>query len=214
VLVPTALELERFRDQGGLAPGTALVELSGFGPVAAAARTAALLASLRPRRVLLVGIAGTYDEERFPVGSARSFDAVAIDGIGVGEGAGFRGPRQVGFPQWPGEPDGSPIDDTLALAPPAGFDEGLLLTACAASDSSAQARERRARHPRALAEDMEGFAVAFACALAYVPCAIVRGASNTVGDRDPRHWRVAAALADARRRALELLAADEAEARA
>lgn len=214
MLVPTALELERFRDQGGLETGTALVALSGFGPVAAAARTAALIAVLRPRRVLLVGIAGTYDEERFPVASARSFDAVAIDGIGVGEGSAFRGPRQVGFPQWPGEPHDGPIDDTLALAPPAGFGEGLLLTTCAASDSDAQARERRARHPHALAEDMEGFAVAFACALAGVACAIVRGASNAVGDRDPRSWRVAAALAEARRRALELLAADEAEGRA
>ena len=54
---------------------------------------------------------------------------------------------------------------------------------------------RRARFRDALAEDMEGFAVAFACALAGVPVSIVRGISNVVGDRDPAHWRIPAALA-------------------
>jgi futalosine hydrolase len=41
---------------------------------------------------------------------------------------------------------------------------------------------------------MEGFAVALACRLAGVPCTIVRGISNTVGDREKSRWQTAAAV--------------------
>jgi futalosine hydrolase len=225
-LVPTAVELRRLEDLGGFPTGATLVELCGFGVVAAAARTAELLARLRPARVLLVGIAGAYDDERHPVGSALEFDRVAIDGIGAGEGERTVGPPALGFPQWPGRPAGAPgadaapglrhpVLDTLELAPaPAGAAAeraGLLLTTCAASDGARHAGERRARFPEAVAEDMEGFAVALACALADVPLHVVRGVSNRVGDRDPAHWRIPAALAAARERALALLAAGPAE---
>ena len=36
-----------------------------------------------------------------------------------------------------------------------------------------------------------------------------RGVSNAVGDRDPRGWKIAQALAAARRAALELFARDD-----
>lgn len=186
LLVPTELELAELQRQGGFLSAGARVELCGFGPLAAAARTAELVARQRPARVLLVGIAGSFAPERLALGSAASFREVAIEGIGAG------------FPQWPG------IEDRLALAP-AGAAETLLLTVWAASDSPAQAAQRLERRPAAAAEDMEGFAVAFACALARVPCTIVRGISNAVGERDKRRWRIADALAAARARALEQL---------
>ncbi len=81
VLVPTALELARLLDLGGLGPSV-LVDLCGFGPIAAGARTAQLLARLTPARVILVGIAGAYDIERDPLGSAIEFGAVAVTGVG------------------------------------------------------------------------------------------------------------------------------------
>ena len=206
LLVPTELEARRLRDLGGVDPGLALPFVCGFGPVAAAARTAQLLAQLKPRAALLVGIAGTYDAAALPVGEACAFGSVAIDGIGVGEGAALRAPRALGFPQWPGSL-GTPapaIFDRIELA---GGEGPLLLTTCAAASDAEQARCRRERFPDALAEDMEGFAVAFACALAGVPLRIVRGVSNEVGDREPGRWRIPAALAAARRLALELLTA-------
>ena len=178
LLVPTELELAALGDFD------ARVELCGFGPVAAAARTAELIARHDHAQVLLVGIAGSYDPARLPLGRAASFREVAIEGIGAG------------FPQWPG------IEDRLALAP-AGAAETLLLTVWAACDSPAEAERRLRRFPGAAAEDMEGFAVAFACALAHVPCTIVRGISNAVGERDKRRWRIPAALAAARTLALE-----------
>jgi len=205
LLFPTELERERFRDQGSLPTGLALPFVCGFGPVAAAARTAELVRALRPRRVVLVGIAGAYDDERHPPGSALAFSRVAIDGVGVGEGERFLGPPRVGFPQWPGSKGGPGSDDTpriedvLALEPPAARDDGLLLTTCAASDSPEHAALRLARFPEAVAEDMEGFAVACACALGRTPCTVVRGISNRAGQRDPKRWRIPAALAAARR---------------
>jgi len=215
LLIPTDLERRRFLDLGGLPPGLAQVERCGFGPVAAAARTAQLLARLRPARALLVGIAGAYDVEHLPVGEVFEPSAVAIEGVGVGEGASLVAPPELGFPQWPGVP--SPgggeggtraIYDRLDLAagPQAA---GLLLTTCAASADPAQAAVRRERFPDAVAEDMEGFAVATACALGAVPLRIVRGISNVVGERDPESWRIPSALTAARRRALEILTSEE-----
>ncbi len=197
LLIPTALERRRLEDLGGLPPGTALFETAGFGPVAAAARTAELLARLTPRRVLLAGIAGAYDTGADPIGSALVFDAVALTGVGVGEGAGLLGPPALGFPQWPAGPGTPAIEDRLPLHRPRPVPApgGLLLTTCAASADAEQAAERRRRFPAARAEDMEGFAVALACALAGVPLAIVRGISNLVGDREPTRWSVPRALA-------------------
>ncbi len=203
LLIPTDLERKRLADQGGF-EDAAHVELCGFGPIAAAARTAALIERLEPRRVLLVGIAGTFDEDRLPVGEAAAFGGVALEGVGAGEGERFVAPPALGFPQWPGSRDTtpSPITDRIDLAE----DGPLLLSTCAASDSAAHAALRRSHFPEALAEDMEGFAVALACALKRVPCGIVRGASNVVGDREPSAWRIPAALGAAYERARDWLA--------
>lgn len=206
VLVPTELERARLADLGGFGTGAALVDLAGFGVAAAGARTAERLAVLRPARVLLVGIAGTYAPERAPVGSAVEFGRVAVEGIGVGSGRDYVPPPALGFPQWPGGAGGErPIFDELELA---SGTRTLLLTTVAASANAAEARLRRERFPDALGEDMEGFAVALACALAGVPLSIVRGFSNEVGDRDSRRWRIPAALAAARAKALEVLERD------
>lgn len=207
ILVPTEVELARLTDVGGFTAGTGLVHLCGFGPVAAAARTAQLLAELRPRRVLLVGIAGAYDVEATPVGTALEFDEVALHGVGAGEGERFQGPPALGFPQWPGSPGTTahPVTDSLPLFATEGLTRGTLLTSCAASSTSEEAAHRRALFPAASAEDMEGFAVALACALAGVPLRIVRGVSNQVGDRDPANWRIPAALAAALELAREAL---------
>ncbi len=214
ILFPTELERRRFGDQGGIDAELADVDLCGFGPVAAAARTAQLVAARRPARVLLVGIAGAYDLAEHPVGSAIEFGRAAIDGVGVGVGDTFVPPPSLGFPQWPGQDAGEegaphPLADVVPLSGPEGLHTELLLTTCAASDTPELAAQRRERYPAAVAEDMEGFGVALACAFAGVPLRIVRGISNEVGDRRPEHWRIPAALAAARRLALDVLHSSE-----
>lgn len=208
ILVPTELERGALEALGGFPLGSGLLELAGFGPLAAAARTAELCARLAPRRVLLLGIAGSFENGRAPLASAALFAHVTLEGVGAGAGPVTCPPSRLGFPQWPGEPlaPGTAIDERLELA---GAGTGELLTVCAASSSPGEAAERRRRHPGALGEDMEGFGVALACSMAQIPLAVVRGFSNTVGERDHARWDVRAALGAARARALELLAREE-----
>lgn len=208
VLVPT--DLERSRLGGPLrsaCPAAEYLELCGFGSVASAARTAALLSRYRPERVLLVGIAGAIGEA-IPLGTARRFAAVACYGVGAGTAADFSPAGVLGWPQWPGD-EGSPsIGDVLPLDTVAGgMSPGpLLLTACAASASAADVEQRRRLFPEAVAEDMEGFGVALACRLHGVPCGIIRGISNVAGDRDKARWATAEALASAAGLARDFLA--------
>lgn len=207
VLVPT--EPERRLIAPALAVGQCAVELCGFGPVAAAARTAALVAARAPRRVLLVGIAGRLGHG-LHLGAAYRFDRVACHGVGAGSGAGFVPAAALGWPQWRGDPPAvsAAVGDVIDLSTDFGGDvpgRGLLLTACAASATADDVAERRKLHPAATAEDMEGFGVALACRLAGVPLAIVRGISNTAGDRDHVRWQVPQALAAAAELAVTIL---------
>jgi futalosine hydrolase len=197
LLVPT--QFERRAIETVVAPALGRddrLELCGFGPVAAAARTAELLALHRPERVVLAGIAGSLDDGLAP-GVACSFTRVACFGVGVGARDDFLPAGVLGWPQWQGDPhDGSPpIGDVIECAAGApGPGDRLLLTACAASARQDDVRARLRCFPDAVAEDMEGFAVAFACRLRGVPVAIVRGISNRAGDRDQSRWHSAAAL--------------------
>lgn len=194
IVVPTDFE------RRGLAPRLAGVsgldvpiEVCGFGIAAAAARTAQLVATLDPARVLLVGIAGRF-HQRLAIGSAWRFDRVACHGIGAGSGTQFVPAGSLGWHQWPGDPavgDELPCSSGLAAHLPRA---GLLLTACAASAGQDDVAARMRTVPDAVAEDMEGFGVALACRLAGVPLDIVRGISNDAGDRTTSSWRITEAL--------------------
>jgi futalosine hydrolase len=201
VIVPTEPERRLLAPAlaGGLGPASR-IELCGFGPVAAAARTAALIAAYAPARVLLVGIAGRLDA-RLDIGAAYRFDRVACYGVGAGSGDGFVPAEALGWSQWPGDPasPAAAVGDVIDLPADVGrvAADGLLLTVCAASATAEDVARRTKLFPAAVAEDMEGFAVALACRLAGVPLTIIRGISNTAGDRDHSRWRVPEALAAA-----------------
>ncbi|MCE9632523.1 MAG: futalosine hydrolase [Planctomycetia bacterium] len=213
LLVPT--ELERGIIEPVVAAGcgaSVRVELCGFGPVVAAARTARLIAEHRPVGVLLVGIAGRL-AERLAVGQAYVFDQVACHGVGAGSGASHTPAEAMGWPQWPG--DGldptTQIRDSLSCTNgrlPAAADAaraGLLLSSCSASAGTDDVRSRLRLYPEAAAEDMEGFGVAAACRLGGVPLDIVRGISNTAGDRDTAGWQIDTACRAAAELAVMLL---------
>jgi len=211
IIVPTELErrlIEPSLVSSGCAP--VAVAVCGFGPVAAAARTAHLIAEHRPQAVVLVGIAGRLSA-RLALGQAYAFDRVACHGIGVGSGDAFVPAGMMGWLQWPGAATDAAtrIGDVLPCTsgrPLAAAHRGdLLLSGCSASAGDADVQIRLRLHPEAVAEDMEGFAVAAACRLAGVPLDIVRGISNTAGDRDPSHWHVDAACRAAADVAAQLL---------
>jgi len=209
VLIPTDLERRRLAPRlASPAAGGIVIELCGFGPVAAAARAAGLIARHRPDRVLLAGIAGRLGD-RLSIGRAYRFSEIACHGIGAGTGDGFQPAGAMGWPHWPGDlaDPAAAISDVITLGPPPGSapSAGRLLTACAASATADDVALRRRAFPTAVAEDMEGFGVALACALARTPVCIVRGISNAVGDRQRSNWNIPQALGSARRLALDAL---------
>lgn len=200
ILVPTAVELQHLpmhflkviERKGGA------IELCGFGPVVAAARAASLIVAHQPQQVVLCGIAGSLGGT-LHLASAYRFDSVACYGIGVGCGQQFRPASNVGWRQWPGDGAGqavsAPIGDVIELSKlRSSTEHRLLLTACAASQDESDVALKRALYPQAVAEDMEGFAVAAAGQLAGVPVSIVRGISNRAGDREHTHWKIADAM--------------------
>ena len=200
ILVPTAVELQHLpmhflkvvERVGGA------IELCGFGPIVAAARAASLLAAHQPQQVVLCGIAGSLGES-LQVAGAYRFDSVACYGVGVGCGQAFKTAGSVGWRQWPGDGAGqassAAIGDVIQLTKlRSSTDQRLLLTACAASQDESDVALKRQLFPRAVAEDMEGFAVAAACQLVGVPMGIVRGISNRAGDREHANWKIANAM--------------------
>lgn len=184
IIVPTAREAERLFD--GPVPtcempvttrvGDTEVQaaLCGFGPAAAGALAAIALARAGAGGTLLAGICGTFDVDRLPVGGLFEATAVRMHGIGRGESA---------FPQAPAGEGREAIGDRLPVAAAGAADaaRGELLTVAAPPEGAEGATSRRATYPEVLAEDMEGFAVALACARLGRSLAILRGASNVVG---------------------------------
>ena len=208
ILIPTAGELNVLKPRlAQLADVN--IQLVGFGPVAAAARTSLLIASLNPERIVLAGIAGAFTKQ-IPPGQAAVFEHVAMYGIGAGSGDAFRNAGELGWLHWQESVEGqSPvrIGDAISLQQtvdaPQPFHQ--LLTVCTAAATQQDVRDRLAKFPDAVAEDMEGFSVALSGAMAGVPTTIVRGVSNMAGDREKSRWRIADALNAAADVVLEIL---------
>ncbi|QEG39785.1 futalosine hydrolase [Roseimaritima ulvae] len=176
-----------------------LIELCGFGPVAAAATTARLLQQHSVSQVLLLGIAGRYTSQ-LEIGAAYHFESVTQYGIGVGDGERYQSMSELGWAPLESMAERQDVD-SIVLSPPAGpaaFAEanrvGRLLTVCSAAADAEDQRQRLAKYPDAVAEDMEGYAVALACEVAGVPLQIIRGISNDVGDRNHSRWQIQSAL--------------------
>lgn len=203
LLVPTEFELdlmpssllEEWRQRGHR------VEVCGFGICLAGIRTMQILGSQEVERVILLGIAGFFVDAS-SLGKAIRFARVAVHGIGVGEGFDHRNASELGWLQWPREPQ---IGDSLDLGYYDAFQHGpLLLSVASASRDTNDASVRHSKFPDAVAEDMEGFAVAAACRLRGIPCEIIRGISNRAGDREHSNWQVRDALFSAMTMALTI----------
>ena len=206
--IVVATERERERLASGLNESLS-IDVIGFGPIAAAVSTCRILATHSVTRVVLVGIAGSYDSS-LAVGTACQFASVHSDGIGAGEGKDFISADQMGFSQlatFSHLPQGAEV---LPLTTDAGVPaRSSVVTVCSAAMDSNQVEKRGERFPDAVAEDMEGFGVALACAAFQVPCSIVRGISNVAGDRNKENWRIDAAMESASRVLNQILAASK-----
>lgn len=173
-------------------------QICGFGPIAAAAKTMQLLAQQNPDRVVLLGIAGTYQHltGKHPVATATQFDNIFCDGVGVGSGDQFQSATTLGWPQW-ADNEGQSIGDCISCDRPQEQEESEpcdLLTVCSASDNLDDAKRRTKQNPSIVGEDMEAFGVAMACRMFGVKFEVIRGFSNLAGDRTKSNWRIDEAL--------------------
>ncbi len=157
--------------------------------------------------VILAGIAGSYQTEKYPVGSVVCAAAVRCFGIGAGSGDDHQSSEAMGWVQ------GLPLDglppayDFLALstAPKSTELTGVFLSVASASGNVAEANARAAKFPEAAGEEMEGFAVALACRNFGRPLIMIRGISNVAGDRDKGHWKTNEALTAVRSKLEEVI---------
>ncbi|WP_445526785.1 futalosine hydrolase [Streptomyces cyslabdanicus] len=178
-------------------PGPPAVDLvaAGVGPALAAATTAsaltaAALAGTPYDLVVSAGIAGGFAPHA-PVGSLVVADEITAADLGAETGEGFLPVTELGFGTVTHRP---PEALVRAIAAAASARTGTVLTVSTVTGTAARADALRARHPGALAEAMEGFAVAEAAAAHRVPVLEVRAVSNPVGPRDRAAWRIGDAL--------------------
>lgn len=169
--------------------------VTGVGPVNAALCMGQVLATSRAfrqqrlRGVILAGLAGSFDLQRWPLGQLCPVGEEIWPEYGLHDGHQVSA-EHFAFPQWQ---DGGqtvfqrlPLDSAAALgltargdlaAPPL---RSLTVAGVSGSDERAAALWRA--HAPAL-ENMEGFAVAYAAARAHLPCLEVRCVSNKTGRR-------------------------------
>lgn len=187
ILVVTAVEAERAAVLRGVPTGAAVEVLAaGVGPAAAAAGTAWYLAR-NPgiTTVLSAGIAGGL-VTRIRLGALVVATRSVHADLGADSPGGFLTLDDLGFGT-----ASLPAAD-LKILPDAV--RGAVLTVSTVTGTAARADALAERYPDAVAEGMEGFGVATACALAGIPFGEVRAISNPVGPRDRAAWRIGPAL--------------------
>ena len=176
-------------------PGGYDLVAAGVGPALAAASTAAALtaAALEGAPYDLAvssGIAGGF-QPGAPVGSLVVADEITAADLGAETAEGFLPVTELGFGTVTHRPPETLVRETAAVT---GARPGAVLTVSTVTGTAARAEVLLARHPRALAEAMEGFGVAEAAAAHGVPVLELRAVSNPVGPRDRAAWRIGDAL--------------------
>ncbi|MFI1165895.1 futalosine hydrolase [Streptomyces sp. NPDC020801] len=169
---------------------------AGVGPALAAASTATVLTAAALGGapydlVVCAGIAGGFLPGA-PVGSLVVADEITAADLGAETGEGFLPVTELGFGTVTHHPPEALVRGIVAAT---GARAGTVLTGSTVTGTAARADVLRARHPRALAEAMEGFGVAEAAAAHRVPVLEIRAVSNPVGPRDRAAWRIGDALA-------------------
>lgn len=196
VLVATAVPVERDAVAEAFAGDGHTVIAAGVGPALAAASTATALTTAALQGspyglVVSAGIAGGFQPEA-PVGSLVVADEITAADLGAETAQGFLPVTELGFGTVTHRPPKALVRDLVAAT---GAHAGAVLTLSTVTGTAERAATLRARHPRALAEAMEGFGVAEAAAAHGVPVLEIRAVSNPVGPRDRAAWRIGDALA-------------------
>jgi futalosine hydrolase len=196
VLVVTSVPSEKEAVLRGLHGAAGFDVLAGgVGPAAAAASTAAALASARYGLVVCAGIAGGFTG-RAEVGSLVVANEIVAADLGAQTPEGFRSLDELGFGSTRVSVDASLVTRVTAALRTAGLPvtTGPILSVSTVTGTAATALELASRVPGATAEAMEGYGVAAAAQVFSVPILEIRAISNPVGPRDRASWRIQEAL--------------------
>ncbi|WP_459937751.1 futalosine hydrolase [Desulfonatronum parangueonense] len=175
--------------------GNLVLLVCGVGPINAGISLGHLLGVLPgPVGVVNLGVAGAFCLDTLPLGKAVLVDEEIWPEYGLLTASGID-PKGIGLSL--GKADGVPVWDRLKLEPEsnaaamgldvAGLSKVAALTVSGVSGTVERAEALRTRHG-ADVENMEGFALAWACRRFKAPFVQVRTISNLVGSRAASHW--------------------------
>lgn len=203
ITAATTFELEPLLNRVALPSSAFATLVTGIGPVEAAARTVHFLARTRKpiATVLNIGVAGAYLRPDAGKGAELLDLCLAelevLGDLGVCQGGKIEplsnGPLEV--------IDCFKLDAALRMRAESALlggglscQSGVFVTVSCVSGSRARGMELARRHG-GLCENMEGAAVARACALFDLPLVELRCISNLVEDRELAPWQVKQACA-------------------
>jgi futalosine hydrolase len=168
---------------------------AGVGPVAAAANTARVLATVEYGLVVSAGIGGGFPG-RAEVGSLVVAKEIIAADLGLETSDGFSSLEHLGFGSNCIQADAGLVHRVTEalLAAKLPVNTGSVLTVSTVTGTAARAAEMAARVPGGTAEAMEGYGVAFAAHDLGIPVMEIRAISNLVGPRDRTAWRIKEAL--------------------
>lgn len=181
----------------------------GIGKTNAASAVTALLETLRPRAMMVIGCGGAYPGSALEIGDLVVATEETFADEGVATSDGFRDFSDFGFPllsnenfllqsRFTADPqllnDSRHVFEQVAAAAGKKLIAGTLVTVSTCSGSEQSGREMALR-TGGLCENMEGAAIAQVCSLYGVPFLELRGISNRVENRDLAGWDLPAAAA-------------------
>jgi futalosine hydrolase len=188
LLICTATELESALLRERLA-GDASVRLltMGVGPVNAAISVTRLLASEKPRQIVVCGIGGAYPGSGLQLLDVAWAEMECYGDLGAATPSGFLDMKAMGFPVVGGA---TPLYNDLPMQVfPTTSNRVKFVTVSTCTGTTLAAQLIEARTGGGV-ENMEGAAVAHVAHIYGVPVGEVRGISNAVTDRDTSAWQV------------------------
>lgn len=201
--------------EGDLGNLRIVVCAGGVGKINAAAATAVMIERHRPQLIINTGCAGAYLGSGLSVGNlvVASEETLADEGVIVSEG--WRDLRYMSLPAL--DLGGQPCFNTIPLSKYASekamqladfygvfLMRGRFATVSTCSGTS-QRGDQLSTLWNAIAENMEGAAVAQVCRRYELDCLEIRGISNLVEERDMEKWEIRLAVEAAQRFVLKYL---------
>ncbi len=211
-LIKSRLDAYRTSDQG---PCTVyktqssgiFLAVTGIGLISTAASLGMIISSYSPVSIIMVGTCGVYPGFDLKPGDLIVPQEQAISEAGICVDSGIGDTSMLGLKSYE---QALPFDSNLVegLFEPAlricQTVTGKMLSVMGVSKNHAQVKLRGERF-KPVAEDMEGFSLAFAGKAFQIPVAQVRAVSNRAGDRDKSNWNLSLASANAQLAVLEYL---------